>query len=71
MLSEKRLHEVAHQQVADIEERYPDYHTDLILRLLEILRKQHQGLGQRRRRVEITSIVDAFAQLISEHTENE
>ncbi len=54
--------EVATEQVGDIEERYPGYRADLVERLVEVLRKQSEGLSQRRRRPEVDSIVESFAQ---------
>ncbi len=64
MLSTARLLEVATEQVAEIEERYPGYRKDLVERLVEVLRKQSEGLTQRRRRPEVDAIVGSFAQQV-------
>ena len=64
MLSNARLLEVATEEVAEIEERYPGYRTDLVERLVAVLRKQAEGLSQRRRRPEIDAIVESFAQQV-------
>lgn len=61
MLSATRLKEVASEQANELEERYPGYRVDLVTRLVEILRKQGEGLTLRRRRPEVNKIVEAFA----------
>ncbi len=65
MLSSARLLEVATEQVAEIEERYPGYRTELVERLVLVLRKQSEGLTQRRRRPEVDNIVEAFAREVA------
>ena len=61
MLSNDRIREVAGQKAVDIEERYPGYRVDLVTRLVEILRKQGEGLSDRNRRSDVLGIIEAFA----------
>ena len=65
MLSTDRLKEVAGEKAGDIEERYPGYRIDLVTRLVEILRKQGEGLNVRYRRPEVLAIVEAFAKQVA------
>ncbi len=65
MLSNARLLEVATEQDAEVEERYPGYRTELVARLVSVLRKQSEGLTTRRRRPEVDNIVEAFAQEVA------
>lgn len=65
MLSTDRIREVAGEKTSEIEERYPGYRVDLVTRLVEILRKQGEGLNSRARRPEILAIVKAFAKQVA------
>ena len=69
MLSTERIRDVAGQKAIDIEERYPGYRIDLVTRLVEILRKQGEGLNPRYRRTDVLAIVEAFAKQTAEGTE--
>lgn len=56
---------VAKQQVSDIEVRYPEYHTELVNTLVEVIQKQTEGLSDPRRRAEVSQLIAAFGSTVA------
>ena len=56
---------VAKVRVLEIEARYGGYHADLINKLVEIVAKQDEGLGDQKRRREVADIITSFGSAVA------
>ena len=57
--------EVMRDHVQDVEERCDNYQSDLVICLIEVLKKRDEGLSDTKRRKEVTEIVEAFGNAVA------
>lgn len=57
----KLVSQAANKAVQNIPELYEGYHAELVKRFVEVMRLQHDELGERTRRIEIDKLVKNFA----------
>jgi hypothetical protein len=67
-MNPRRILEVASEQAAVIDERYPDYRAALIRCLIDVITAQDEGLSDRGRRDRVERIVEAFGGKVSVET---
>ena len=61
----RRAVTVAKDQVGRLEQRYPEYHGDLVTLLVQVVAKQNEGLSEKRRRGEVKGIITGFGSSVA------
>ncbi len=60
MFSQQRMTDEIRDQVALVWKRSPNYHNDLAVALIDVLRAQDQGLSDRSRREQVKRIIETL-----------
>ena len=60
MFSRQRMIDEIRERVALVKKRSPNYHNDLAVALIDVLRAQDQGLSDRARREQVKRIIETL-----------